>query len=130
MRLPEAFEEIKTASDMDPTLTFTMRWRMELDRALGNKADFERTRAEFEHVVAVTREDPNPDAALRLARRAPRCRKSRTLTKKPCIPVETFQLLLTTVHTFSKAFIQRRPLRADGYQCEQHGQFDTNVRPK
>lgn len=57
-RLAEAQSEIKTASEMDPTFTFTLRRRMDIDRALGDDADFQATRLRYLHVIKLTSESP------------------------------------------------------------------------
>jgi hypothetical protein len=54
--LPEAQAEIKKASELDPYLTFILRRRMDIDRELGDQADFEATKAAYLRVIALTRE--------------------------------------------------------------------------
>lgn len=55
-RMAEALAEIKTASEMDPTFTFTLRRRIEIARALGDKAEFDQATAQYRHVIALTHE--------------------------------------------------------------------------
>jgi hypothetical protein len=57
--LPEASAEIKKATELDPTLTFLLRRRMDIDRALGDQADFDQTRAAYLRVIQLTGEAPN-----------------------------------------------------------------------
>ena len=54
--LPEAQSEIKKAVELDPTSTFILRRRMDIDRALGDQADFEDTKAAYLRVIALTHE--------------------------------------------------------------------------
>lgn len=54
--LPEAQAEIKKATELDPTSTFILRRRMDIDRALGDQADFETTKAAYLRVIALTHE--------------------------------------------------------------------------
>ena len=58
-RMPEALAEIKTASALDPTATFTLRRRMEIAHALGDQAEFDRTVAEYKRVIQLTKEEQN-----------------------------------------------------------------------
>ncbi|MBI3564734.1 MAG: O-antigen ligase family protein [Elusimicrobia bacterium] len=55
----EAFAEIKTASAMDPTLTFSLRRRMDLARALNDREEFERAKADYLRVIVLTNEVPD-----------------------------------------------------------------------
>jgi O-antigen ligase len=57
-RLLEAQAEIKTASMMDPTFAFTLRRRMDIDRALGDDADFQAARIQYLRVIQLTHESP------------------------------------------------------------------------
>lgn len=57
--LPDAMAEIKRASDMDPTLTFSLRRRMDLARALNDRAEFERAKADYLRVIVLTDEVPD-----------------------------------------------------------------------
>lgn len=57
-RLREAQAEILKASEMDPTSTFTLRRRMDIDRALGDDADFQAARLAYLRVIALTKESP------------------------------------------------------------------------
>lgn len=54
--LPEAQAEIKKAVELDPTSTFILRRRMDIDRALGDKTDFEAAKAAYLRVIGLTRE--------------------------------------------------------------------------
>lgn len=57
-RLKEAQVEILKASEMDPTSTFTLRRRMDIDRALGDEADFQAARLAHLRVIPLTKESP------------------------------------------------------------------------
>ncbi len=57
--LKEAMAEIKRASEMDPTMTFSLRRRMDLARALNDRAEFERAKADYLRVIALTSEAPD-----------------------------------------------------------------------
>jgi O-antigen ligase len=54
--MPEAQAEIKKASELDPTFTFVMRRRLEIDHALGDRGDYERVNARYREIIAVARE--------------------------------------------------------------------------
>lgn len=54
--MPEAFAEIKTASQLDPTYTFTMRRRMEIAHALGDREDYDGVDAKYRRIIAISRE--------------------------------------------------------------------------
>lgn len=55
-RLAEASAEIKTASELDPTFTFVMRRRMEIDHALGDRADYDQVNDRYRRIIATARE--------------------------------------------------------------------------
>lgn len=57
--LREALAEIKTASEMDPTLTFSLRRRMDLARALNDRDEFERAKADYLRIIGLTNEAPD-----------------------------------------------------------------------
>jgi O-antigen ligase len=57
--LPEAMVEIKRASDLDPNLTFSLRRRMDLARALNDRTEFERAKADYLRVIVLTDEVPD-----------------------------------------------------------------------
>jgi len=57
-RLAEALEETRIASRLDPTALFTMQRRMEIARALGDQAEFDRTLADYRRVISLTGENP------------------------------------------------------------------------
>jgi hypothetical protein len=57
--LPEAAAEIKKATELDPTLTFILRRRIDIDRALGDQADFEQTKTAYLRIAALAGEPPN-----------------------------------------------------------------------
>ena len=57
--LPEASSEIRKATELDPTLTFLLRRRMDIDRATGDQEDFERTRQAYLRVIALSGETAN-----------------------------------------------------------------------
>lgn len=56
--LPEAMREIKLASELDPTFVFSLRRRIEISRALGDRAEFDRAQAEYLRVIRITGEAP------------------------------------------------------------------------
>ena len=56
--LKEAMTEINTASSMDPTFAFSLRRRLQISSALGDKEEFERAMRDYQRVIALTREDP------------------------------------------------------------------------
>lgn len=58
-RLAEALAEVKTASTLDPTFVFTLRWRMDIARALRDRTEFEAARADYLRVIALTGDAPN-----------------------------------------------------------------------
>ncbi|MFI5347230.1 MAG: O-antigen ligase family protein [Elusimicrobiota bacterium] len=57
--LPEAMTEIQRASSMDPTFTYSLRRRMDLARALNDRAEFERAKAEYLRIITLTDEVPD-----------------------------------------------------------------------
>jgi O-antigen ligase len=58
--LADAFAEIKTASDMDPTFTAMLLRRMALARAVGDRADFEATRTRYLSAAKLAGETIDP----------------------------------------------------------------------
>jgi len=52
--LPEALREIKTASKLDPTFVFSLRRRLEISRAVGDKEEFDRAQADYLRVITLT----------------------------------------------------------------------------
>jgi O-antigen ligase len=65
--LEEALAEIKTASALAPTFVFSLKRRMEIARALGDRAEYEAARADYRRVAELTGQDPawTPSAAGR-----------------------------------------------------------------
>lgn len=56
--LQEAMREAKTASALDPTFVFSLRRRIEIARASGDRAEFDRAQAEYLRVIALTGDRP------------------------------------------------------------------------
>lgn len=56
--LREAMTEIDLASSLDPTFVFSLRRRLQISSALGDRAEFERALREYQRVIALTRDDP------------------------------------------------------------------------
>jgi hypothetical protein len=54
--LREAQKEIQTASEMDPSFVFSLRRRMDIARALGDREDFERAKAQYVRVSTISGE--------------------------------------------------------------------------
>ena len=54
--MPAALVEIKIASELDPTFTYVMRRRMEIDHALGDQADYESVNTRYRQIIAVAGE--------------------------------------------------------------------------
>lgn len=54
--LREAQAEIKLAVEQDPTFTFSLRRLMDIDRALGDREDFESTKAQYIRVSEISQE--------------------------------------------------------------------------
>lgn len=54
--LREAQREIQLASEMDPSFVFSLRRRMDIARALGDREDFERAKAQYIRVSTISGE--------------------------------------------------------------------------
>jgi hypothetical protein len=54
--MPEAFAEIKAASELDPTFPYVMLRRMEIARELGDRDDYEQVNARYQRIMAVAQE--------------------------------------------------------------------------